>query len=133
MAVELSRPGKTSVAITDTTYATVAEELMDTYMKRGDGRKVTTSKLRSIYALVANLSARVNAPDEYEPHRQDIQNLKVRMAYEAGREPTVRAFLDATGLLALVDAVSSFEQLTLYCRYAEALVAYFKYFGGKDR
>lgn len=131
MAVELKRPGKTKVVVSDTSYASVAEGLMGPYM-RGAGKKLTTTKLRSIYALITNMYTRMSTPEEFIQYSSDIQYLKVRMAYEAGRESAVKEFLELTGLLELVNAIASFEQFKLYCRYAEALVAYFKYFGGKD-
>ena len=134
-AVELRLPGITT--ITGESFASTAEKLMSDYMgqRKGsrDSNKLTTTKLRSIYSLVTNIYVQVNTPEEYEQHRPDIQYLKVRMAYEAGREPSVKAFLEKTHLMKLVDAIESFEQFRLYCRYAESLVAYFKFFGGKDR
>lgn len=132
MAVELKRPGKTKVVVSDTSYASVAEDLMGPYAC-GAGKKLTTTKLRSIYALITNVYTQVNTPEEFDQHFSDIQYLKVRMAYEAGRETVVRDFLEVTGLLHLVDAIASFEQFKLYCRYAEALVAFFKYFCREDK
>ena len=34
--------------------------------------------------------------------------------------------------MALLDQVHSYDQFILYCRYAESLVAYFKFYGGKE-
>lgn len=129
-SVKLELPGKAT--ITGENYASTAESLMRRYMDEGGRRWLTTSKLRRIYSLVMNVYVKVNTPNEYERHMPDIQYLKVRMAYEAGRERSVKDFLAATNLMALVDSVKCFEQFRLYCRYAEALVAYFKFFGGKD-
>ena len=127
-AVELSRPNTPTV--TSTNYASMAEDLMRSYAP--ESGKLTTTKLRGIYALIMNVSAKINVPEDYEPHRPDIQYLKVRMAYEAGRESSVKTFLQKTHLMDLVDAVNGFDQFKLYCRYAEALVAYFRFFGGKE-
>jgi CRISPR-associated protein Csm2 len=80
-----------------------------------------------------NIYVKIRTPQEYEDAKPDIQYLKVRMAYEAGREDSVKNFLNNTHLRSLVDGVTSYEQFMLYCRYAEALVAYFKFFGGKDK
>lgn len=55
------------------------------------------------------------------------------MAYEAGREDAVKGFLEATGLMKAIDELHSYEQFLLFCRYAESLVAYFKFYGGKDQ
>lgn len=120
------------VTISDVTYASVAEDLMDPSKGVAPFAGLTTTKLRGIYALIMNVYVRVNSEEEFERHKSDIQYLKVRMAYEAGREDAVKAFLAATCLRRLVDDIASFRQFRLYCRYAEALVAYFKFFGGKD-
>ena len=127
-AVKLSCQG---FEITDENYASMAEGLMDPAKGSAFG-KLTTTKLRGIYALIMNVYARINTGEDYEQHKPDIQYLKVRMAYEAGREDSVKAFLTATHLMKLVDGIASFEQFKLYCRYAEALVAYFRFFGGRD-
>lgn len=130
-AVVLKGPGAFVVSSED--YATVAESLMKRYSEQKDFKWLTTTKLRGIYSLVMNVYVRVNMPEEYERFKPDIQYLKVRMAYEAGRERSVKTFLSMTHLMDLVDAIASFEQFRLYCRYAEALVAYFKFFGGRDK
>jgi CRISPR-associated protein Csm2 len=121
--------------LTTENYASCAEKVMEELSKR-QFNKLTTTKLRGMYSLITNVSVRVTNQEEFERATADIQYLKVRMAYEAGREKErekpVKTFLDATHLMAYVDAIKSYEQFQLYCRYAEALVAYFKYFGGKD-
>ena len=132
--VTLGRHG--GLIVTGENYASTAESLMDKYMDGYKGRRfgetLTTSKLRSIYSLVMNAYVKVDSPEEYEEHKPDIQYLKVRMAYEAGREASVKSFLTATHLMELVESIEGYEQFKLYCRYAEALVAYFKFFGGRD-
>ena len=129
--VELKRQGGPS--ITGNTFATIAEGAIARCREQQGFRYLTTSKLRSIYSLIMNVYVKVNNQQEYVDNRSDIQYLKVRMAYEAGRERSVKEFLDITGLMVLVDSISSFEQFRLYCRYAEALVAYFKFYGGRDK
>ncbi len=100
--------------------------------KRAAASNLTTTKLRRIYALVTNVSAQIENQEDFKMRESDIRYLKVKMAYEAGREPSVRSFIDDSGLMKLLDAVDSYEKFVLYCRYAESLVAYFKYHGGKD-
>lgn len=119
--------------ITGENYATFAELLMKSYLTKPDSQKLTTSKLRGIYAMVMNVYTKVNSPEEYQACKGDIQYLKVRMAYEAGREDAVKKFLSETKLMDLLNKVGTYDQFMLYCRYAESLVAYFKFFGGKDQ
>ena len=55
------------------------------------------------------------------------------MAYEAGRDLTVKDFVEEAGLLEqLKDVQSDRKKLLLFCRYMEALVAYHRYYGGRD-
>ena len=94
---------------------------------------LTTTKLRSIYGLIMNVYNRINEPSDFEKYQSDIQYLKVKMAYESGRDKTVKQFIDSTYLMEAVSQIKTYEQFLLYCRYAESLVAYFKFFGGKDK
>lgn len=100
--------------------------------KRAAEDGLTTTKLRRIYALITNVNAQIENEDDFKRRESDIKYLKVKMAYEAGREPSVKRFIKGSGLMDLLDAVDSYEKFVLYCRYAESLVAYFKYYGGKD-
>lgn len=128
-------PGK--YMLTSENYANTAERLMrgfmEDYSSKPDKEKLSTSKLRGIYAMVMNVYTRANSPQEYQACKSDIQYLRVRMAYEAGREPVVRSFLLKTRLMDVLGKVETYDQFMLYCRYAESLVAYFKFFGGKDQ
>lgn len=124
-------PGK--YTLTSENYANTAERLMKGYLEKAEGQKLTTSKLRGIYAMVMNVYTKANSPQEYQACKSDIQYLRVRMAYEAGREPAVRSFLLKTRLMDVLGKVETYDQFMLYCRYAESLVAYFKFFGGKDQ
>jgi CRISPR-associated protein Csm2 len=94
---------------------------------------LTTTKLRGIYGSIMNIYTKVQDKADFESHRADIAYLKVKMAYAAGREPSVKTFIDKTELMNLVGDISTYEDFLLYCRYAESLVAYFKYYGGKDK
>lgn len=116
--------------IDDSNYADLARKKME---KRGeDFPGLTTSKLRNVYAQIVNVYSRVNDAVAFENATSDLQYLKVKMAYAAGRDDAVKAFIDKTYLMAMLDRLETYDQFKLYCRYAESLVAYFKYYGGKD-
>lgn len=127
--------------LTSQNFASLAEERMTVVTGDGErdlafktgGRNLSTSKLRSIYALIMNIYTKVDKPQDYEDHKADLQYLKVKMAYEAGREDVVKQFLEKTSLMALIDGINDYDQFILYCRYAESLVAYFKFYGGKEK
>lgn len=130
--VELCRT-KNGFSINSHNYADEANKLIAAYKsKNNDTLRVTTTKLRKIYAQITNVYTRVTTPEDFEAAKGDVQYLKVKMAYEAGREKDVKSFLDATLLLKLLEFVDTFDKFQLYCRYAESVVAYFKYYGGRD-
>ena len=59
----------------------------------------------------------------------------MRIAYEAGRDKdhSVRNFVEKAELFKIIDEIGeNKENLMLFCRYMEALVAYHRYYGGKD-
>ena len=118
------------IALSESDFADKAQEVMKNREK--DFRELTTTKLRNIYSQVINVSTKVNNESEFQAHIADIQYLKVKMAYESGRERSVEQFLGKTQLMALLDNVKTYEQFTLYCKYAESLVAYFKFYGGRN-
>ena len=128
-------------AIDGGSYARAAELIVSDAKKRGrdswfDG--LSTSKLRGIYGLITNVYTRINKPEDFEANMGDLQYIKVKMAYEAGRDSDkshgfpVKNFILGTGLMAALDNVQTYDQFILYCRYAESLVAYFKFYGGKE-
>ena len=122
-------------AIDGGSYARAAELIVSKAKEKGRDswfERLSMSKLRGIYGLITNVYTRVNKPDDFEGNAGDLQYIKVKMAYAAGREKTVKDFLGATGLMAALDNVQTYDQFILYCRYAESLVAYFKFYGGKE-
>ena len=126
-----------SIEIDGSNYAVVAEAVMSE--KSGNGQKrvlrdggLSMSKLRGIYGLITNVYTRANTPDDFNDSISDLQYIKVKMAYESGREKNVYNFIARTGLMFMLDQIKTYEQFVLYCRYAESLVAYFKFYGGKE-
>ena len=117
--------------LTSENYADCAERLIKSYMEKTKNR-VTMTKLRGIYSYVTNVYMRVNDAADYQRNKGDIQYLKVRMAYESGREASVKQFLEETSLREQLGYITSYEQFMLFCRYAESLVAYFKFYGGEE-
>ncbi|MCD8150783.1 MAG: type III-A CRISPR-associated protein Csm2 [Clostridiales bacterium] len=97
--------------------------------------KITTSKIRNLLAMVSDIyneviSLRGESLDEELCGR--IEYLKVRFYYEAGRDNTVRRFMEKTELLKCLDEIKgSKKRYLLFCRYMEALVAYHRYYGGE--
>lgn len=114
-------------------YAKLAEALVGrSKQDKSWFQRLSTSKLRGIYGLIMNVYTRITDEASFEANKSDLQYIKVKMAYESGRDETVKNFVRETYLMACLDRVSTYDQFILYCRYAESLVAYFKFYGGKE-
>lgn len=126
------------ICLTDENYARNAENKIKKSKEnpRGWFDRLSTSKIRGIYALIMNVYTRITDEETFEKNKTDLQYIKVKMAYESGRETNkktrVKEFIEDTGLMTALDAITTYDQFLLYCRYAESLVAYFKFFGGKE-
>lgn len=96
----------------------------------------TTTKIRSILSLVSDIYNQVtlNPADCLSEDLQDrLRSMRVRLAYECGREPAVRTFVQRTHLMVYLQQIgNSREKFLRFARYMEALVAYHRYFNGKD-
>lgn len=123
--------------LTEGTYADYAKKLMEIEANRKDRKGLfgglTTTKLRGMYAQIVNLYTKIDSQEAFEKSQGDVQYLKVKFAYEAGRAREVKTFLEKTNLMDMLDQVKSYDGFLLYCRYAESLVAFFKFYGGKER
>lgn len=99
--------------------------------------KLSTSKVRGLLDLVNNLYSKVYYDDSNDISKiiDDIEYLDVKFAYEAGRDATVKKFLDESllrKLLPIVIKKNSKKYFIDYCKYFEAYVAYMKFEGMGD-
>ena len=124
-------------ALTKLNFADLAEKVVKSmiYTDRKGNAKInlTTSKIRKLLSMTNVLYNQVSQdlnPKLNEDIQKDIQYLKMRFAYEAGREPKeVKPFVkDAKIFEYLNDIGDSREKLILFCNYIEALVAYHKFY-----
>lgn len=118
-------------------YVEQAEKVMQDLQAAGKGQiKLTTSKIRNILAMVSELyndAQRLRAETLSEDLVGRVQYLKMRVAYEAGRERDVMDFVKKAAILEEIGRIGrKKEQLLLFCHYMEALVAYHKFLGGRD-
>jgi CRISPR-associated protein Csm2 len=129
--------------ITETNYVDHAERVIESMIikdKTGRGRdkiNLTTSKIRNLLSMVNNLQALIKQEKEPEISGElmsKVQYLKMRFAYEAGREQSVKDFVKKASIMEIIEGIGkSKKKLLLFCNYMEALVAYHRYKGGKDR
>ena len=100
-----------------------------------------TSKIRNILSMVSELytDAQHSREDKLDADMVSrVQYLKMRIAYEAGRDDNgrvhpVKDFVMAAKLMQYIDEIKSRQDLILYCNYMEALVAYHRFYGGHDK
>ena len=124
------------MVITKENYVDHAEQVMRKLCDNGSRQKdlVTTSKIRSILSMVSEIYNNVRLerdPKLNENLKERLQYLKMRMVYEAGREPSVKTFIEEARLMKVLDEVGdSRERLITFCHYMEALVSYRKFLGG---
>lgn len=135
-----------------------AEKVMKALKNESDGRNsqhqgganhpvkmITVSQIRKFLTAVNSLTDKV---ERYkvkhlkggEPMLElstdlaaEVKYLKVKLAYQSGREPSVKAFEKKAELLKEISGIGKdFNKYMSFARYVEALVAYHKYYGGKD-
>lgn len=122
------------------TYVDVAEDVIKKMIKQdrsgNDVIGVTTSKIRNILSMFSELYNDVMHETSEELGKdivERVQYLRLRIVYEAGRDKNVKEFVMKSNLLNILKSVKrSKKSFLLVCKYMEALVAYHKFYGGKD-
>lgn len=104
---------------------------------RGRVNIVTTSKLRNLLAMTADIYNQVLL---YPSEKLDdelagrIEYLRVRVMYECGRESKVKEFVRKAEIIECLKEIgASKKNYLLFSRYMEALIAFHKYYGGKEQ
>ena len=127
--------------INETNYVDEAEkaiiELKNKKYKNGKPiQMVTTSKIRNLLSMVADIYNDVLTTKEEKLNNDfigRINYMKLRFYYEAGREITVKTFLETAKVFDVIKGIgNSRSNYILFSRYMEALVAFHRYYGGKD-
>ena len=98
---------------------------------------ITTTKMRGFLTLVNDIYnvESLRFDEKISPESKlKIMRLRVRMVYDAGREPDVKTFIEKARLLEYLKGVGdNREKMIRYAHYMEALVAYHRYLGGSDK
>lgn len=112
-------------------YVDFAEKLM-----KDKFRIITTSKLRNILSLLMDVynTEMLRTEDTIcEDSVVKLQMARIRIAYECGRDRNTKEFVDAAHLLPWLKAIgNSRSQAIRYVHYLEAIVAYHRFFGGRE-
>lgn len=124
---------KKSVSLSKTNYVEIAEERIKGLDKDSKGViLIKTNKIRNILSLMNELYAMIKK-DRNEKlsveTQSHVQYVRMKLAYEAGRDANVKKFLNDVRLIGYLKIVQdSRAKLLLICNYTEALVAYHKYY-----
>lgn len=124
-------------------YVKIAHERINSLIRKDGKIQVTTSQIRKILsaansinnkllALVAN--GKIQNDKLPEEITNDLLSFKVLIIYQSAREKIVKDFVEKTKLIDELENVGeSVTKLKNYFKYIEALVAYHKFEGGRDR
>ena len=127
--------------LTSENYAAKAEAVMkklcnEKDIKGRDIEPVTTSKIRNLLSMTADIyNEVVNCKEDRLPVEliEQINYMKIRFVYEAGREPKVGKLVQEAQILICIDEIGQQRKnYILFSRYMEALVAYRKFYGKRD-
>ena len=125
------------MTLSKTNYVDKAEEVISRIEKGRNGKpRLTTSKIRSILVTSATIYDKVRRGKGplTENEIADVQFLRMKLVYEYGRGETgVRDFIDCANLIPEIKQINDDrDQLIVFCKYLEALVAYHRFVGGND-
>lgn len=129
------------VVINNSNYVETAEKVIKSMIEKdkwgNEKIALSTSKIRNILSMISGLYNDVVMLREDKLSAEfvsRIKYIKMRFAYEAGREKTVKDFIDKAQIFKIIDSINdSTDDLILFCNYMEALVAYHKFYGGSDK
>lgn len=128
--------------ISENSYVKKAEETINELLdiKNKNGKPVsiaTTSQMRNILAMSADIYNRVmvnSGEDLSDEIIGLIEYLKIRIVYEAGRDEKVKKFIVQSEMLEIIDEINgSKKNFILFNHYLEALIAYRRFKGGKEK
>ena len=120
-------------------YVEDAEKVVKDWYSTRD-KKITTSKIRGLLSGMSDIYndvVRVEGEELPQDIVDRIQYLKVQFVYEYGRDDkkdgSVRRFINESKILNKIDQIGTSKKKFIEMeRYMEALVAYHRFYGGKD-
>jgi len=128
---------RTPIELTDENYVSQAEAVIKRLIdENGKNKILTTSKIRKLLAMISDMytkAKRLKSNTLNSDLLTKIQYFKMHTVYEAGRESSVKKFVEEAQITNQIDKIKTDrEKLILFCHYMEALVAYRKFLGGRD-
>jgi len=100
-------------------------------------RGIKTNQIRNIFSTITKIrnDFKSNKGKFEESIRRELVMLKPKLAYAAGRNPDVRPFQELfdSAINGVIQSSKPEEALRNFFDLAEAVVAYHKFYGGKDK
>ena len=120
-----------------TNYVDKAEDVVNNLMRDKKNHLIlSTSKIRNILSMISTIYNEViHYPSDKlnEDIVERLKYLKMRFAYEAGREKAVKNLIEVAKIFEIIEWIGNDKQkCILFCKYMESIVAYHKFNGGKD-
>ena len=121
-----------------TNYVDMAENAVKRLERNKNGNLIlTTSKIRNILSMISTIYNEVihhPADKLNEDMVERLKYLKMRFAYEAGREKAVKYLIEVAKIFEIIDWVGNDKQrCILFCKYIESIVEYHKLNGCRDK
>ncbi|HOT98543.1 MAG TPA: type III-A CRISPR-associated protein Csm2 [bacterium] len=92
--------------------------------------RLKTSQIRKFLDAVKKVQYQGLSTGEYD-FRTEAMMMKPKLAYAAGRSMEVKPFMEVITLC--IDRVRTREDFEQFAKFIEAIVAYHKYFGGREQ
>lgn len=111
-------------------YVDNAEKIILKIKEKRGNEIINTNQIRIILDLINEVYIPVKSSTDKELNEDilsKLQYIKMKIAYQAGREKKVKIFVDNTDIMKHIDHVKTKDDLILLAHYMEALVAYHKY------
>lgn len=123
--------------LTKINYVDEAEKVVCSLEKDKRGNFIlTTSKIRNLLSMISGIyNDVIHCTDNVlsEDIQERVQYLRMRFAYEAGREKSVKNLMEQAEITKHLKKIGdNKETCILFCKYMEAIVAYHKFYGGRD-
>jgi len=116
-------------------YVQRAEKVIREMDKKAISR-VTTTKIRNLLSGISDIYndvVQLDGDELGDDLRAKIQYLKVQFIYAAGRDAAVKDFIENAHILDDIDGIGNSKKKFIDMeRYMEALVAYHRFYGGRD-
>ena len=103
--------------------------------------RLTKSQIRKFLTAVNVVKNKVDVEKSKSDNKDllsadmaaEAKFLKVSILYQAGREKAVKDFVDKAEIAKIiVDIGNDANKFNKFCKYVEALVAFHKFYGGRD-